>query len=183
MSKLVSDLNNLNQSRKGTDNVIVEEAQESQEQVRVAPEYKGIYFLSFLMVLLIGFSVISMSISLKTFSQLEAAWDDSKTILKTLNNQKKDIAQLQVLVADKASKELVQINDVKSQINELKVAIKSGEDSFSQMKITLSDYNASIQESIEKLQLSDKLMLEKYVLLSDQFKKFREDNFFIPSTY
>ena len=52
MSKLMSDLNNLNVSRKDDRGVIIEEAQENQEQAHVVPEYKGIYFLSFLMILL-----------------------------------------------------------------------------------------------------------------------------------
>jgi len=74
MSKLMSDLSRLSETRKVDGGVIMEEAQEAQEdqeQAHVVPEYKGVYFLRFLMILLIGFSVLSVSISLKTFSQLE----------------------------------------------------------------------------------------------------------------
>jgi len=183
MSKLMSDLNNLNVSRKDDGGVIIEEAQESQEQVHVVPEYKGIYFLSFLMILLIGFSVLSVSISLKTFSQLEASWADSKTILETLNKQQNDIAALQSLITDNTTEELAQIEDVEDQINELKVAIKNREDEFSKMQVAYSNLKTSTQESIEELLLSDKRMLEKYNILNDQVQKFNEDNLFISNTY
>jgi len=183
MSKLMSDLNSLSESRKMDEGVIIEEVQENQEQIQTLPEYKGIYFLSFLMILLIGFSVLSISISLKTFTQLEATWADSKAILETLNRQQNDITTLQSLITDRASRELAQIKDVKGQINELKVAIKNREDEFSEMRIAYNDLKVSTQGLIEELQLSDQLMLKKYIILNNQFQKFSEDNLFISNTY
>jgi len=179
----MSELNSLNQSRKGNEGVIIEAAQENQEQARVVPEHKGIYFLSFLMIFLIGFSVISMSISFKTLSQLEAFWTDSKTTLQTLTTQQKDIAALQSLIADRAAEELAQVKDIRAQISYLKIATQNRENEISEMKIAYNDLKASTQGSLEELQLSDKLILKKYILLNDQFQKFSEDNAFILNMY
>jgi len=172
----MSDLNSLNETRKDDDSVIIKDAQEDQEQAHIVPEYKGIYFLSFLMILLIGFSVISLSISLKTFTQLEASWADSKTILETLRIQHKDIAVLHTLIADGAAEELAYNEDLKAQINELKAAIKNSEDEFSKMHVAYSDWKVSTQGLIEELKLSDELMLKEYTLLNDQFEKFSKES-------
>jgi len=179
----MSDLSSLNESRKADGGVLIEEAQADQEQIHGAPEYKGVYFLSFLIILLIGFSVLSMSISLKTLTQLETTWADSKAILQTLNRQQNDINALQSLITDKASEELAQIENVKGQIDELKFSIKRREDEFSEFKIAYSDLKVSTQESIEELQLSNKIMLKKYIYLNNQFQKFNGDNLFISNTY
>lgn len=183
MSKLISQLNSLKESRKVGEGVLFEEAQEDQEQIPVVSEYKGIYFLSFLIILLIGFSVLSMSISFKTFAQLEATWADSKTILETLNRQQNDIAALHSLITDRTSEELAQIEDLKEQISGLEVVIKSREGGFFEMKVVYNDLKVSTQKSIEELQFSDRLMVKKYIFLNDQFEKFREENFFISHTY
>lgn len=189
MSQLMSKLNSLSESRKVGEGVLIEETQEDQEdqedqeQIHVVSEYKGIYFLSFLIILLIGFSVLSVSISLKTFTQLEATWADSKAMLETLNRQKNDIAAIQSLITNRASEEFAQVEGLKSQINELKASIKNREGEFSEMKIAYSDWKKSTQELIDELQLSDKLMSKKYIYLNDQFEKFREENFFISNTY
>jgi len=183
MSKLMSDLNSLNESRKENEDFIIEEVQENQEQVHVVPEYKGIYFLSFLMILLISFSVVSLSISLKTFSQLEESWADSKTILSTLNKQQKGIAALQSLITDTADERLAQAEDVTARINELKVVMKGRENELFDMKVAFRGLKSSTQKTIDKLKLSDELMLKKYILLNDQFEKFREESLFISNTY
>ncbi len=167
MSKLMSDLNSLNVSKKMDEGVIIKETLEDQERIQTPPEYKGIYFLSFLILLLIGFSVLSMSISLKTFTQLETTWADSKAILETLNRQQNDIVALQSLITDRTSEELAQIEDLKDQVNGLEVVMQNREDEFSEMKVVYNDLKVSTQASIEELQLSDKLMSKKYILLND----------------
>ena len=127
------------------------------------------------MILLIGFSVLSMAISLKTFSQLEESWADSKATLEALSNQQNDIVALKSLISDGAVEELAGIEDLKVQINELKVAVKNREDEFSEMRVAYNDLKVSTQESIDKLQLSDQLMLKKFSLLNNQFQKYSEE--------
>jgi len=183
MSKLISDLNDLGKTRKMDEGVIIEESQENQEQVHANPEYKGIYFLSFLMILLIGFSVLSVSISIKTFSQLEASWDESRAILEMLSEQKMDITLLHSLIADNASEELAQINDIKVNMNELMVTMKNREDEFSEMKIVYGDFITSTEESIKALRMSDKLIMNQYILLSDEVQKLSDNNSFMLNTY
>ena len=189
MSQLMNKLNSLNKTRRVDKGIVIEEAQETQEdqetqeKVQVVSQHKGIYFLSFLMVLLIGFSVFSTSISLKTFSQLEETRAGSKAILKTLSEQQKDIVALRLLIADSTSKELVKIEDVGDQVKELKVAIKNREDEISDMKVAYNSLKESIQGSIEELEFSDKLILSKYILLNDQVKKLNDENLWIFNTY
>ena len=183
MSKLMSDLTNLSESRKADGNIIIEEADSNPAETLVAPEYKGIYFLSFLMILLIGFSVLSMSISLKTFKQLEYSWVDSKAILETLSKQQKDLAALEMLITEKSTGEFVQVESLKTQMNELKVSANKKEKEFSEIKNSYNDLKISTQKSIKELQLSSKLILDKYILLNDQVQKFNKDNLFSSNTY
>jgi len=188
MSKLMSDLNSLNQTRKGDGGVVIEEiqktqeTQEIQEQPRTVSEYKGIYFLGFLMILLIGFSVMAMSVSLKTFSQLEAFWADSKKPLEILKKQQNDIGALRSLIADGAAEELAHMEDVKVQINELKIAVNDREVKLSEINVAYNDLNTAMQASIDELKLSEQLMLEKLILINDQVQKISKEDLLILNT-
>ena len=176
MSKLMSDLNSLKVSRSGDSGILIENAPEIQEQNHFVPEYKGIYFLSFLMVLLIGFSVVSMSISLKTFTQLEGSWADSKAILETLNKQQKDIVALKELISDSASEELARFEDLGNRVNELKVAVESGKNEISEIKIAYINLKESLKDSINDLELADAKILNKFTTLNDHVQEMNEEN-------
>jgi len=95
MSKIMNDLNRLNDSRKETDNIVIDEASESPEQVQPVGSSKRSYFLGFLIVLLIAISALSMSFSLKIFSKLEHSMKSSKTILLVLDKQGQAIKALE----------------------------------------------------------------------------------------
>ena len=58
---------------------------------------------SIILYVLIGISVFSMSISLKTYSQLETSWADSKAILLQLNQQGSELSILQSLISSNNS--------------------------------------------------------------------------------
>lgn len=187
MSKMMNELNNLGESRKIQNGIAIEDAKKNQEPIQVVREHKGIYFLSFLIILLIAFTAFSLSVSLKTFTQLEASLTDSKIILHTLNEHGVDIKFLETLITDNTSAELARIDELKNQMNdqmnELNIAIKGREKKFDDMRIAHNDLKASIQDSVYELKMSDKLMLEKYILLNERVEKLNDANSFILNAY
>ena len=187
MSKMMNELNNLNEARKTQSGITVEDAVDNREPIQPVRQHFGIYFLSFLMILLIAFSVFSLSTSLKTFAQLEASLTDSKIILNTLNEHGITIKSLETIITDNTSAELVRIDELKSQINdqmsELHIAIKSREKDFDAMKVAYNSLKTSTEDSLYELKVSDKLMLEKYISLNNKVEKLNNVNSLLLNAY
>jgi len=187
MSKMMDELNNLSESRKIQNGIVIEDASKNQEQIQIVREHKGIYVLSFLIIVLIALSASSLSASLKMFAQLETSLTDSKIILHTLNQHGVDIKFLETLIIDNTSAELARIDGLKNQMNdqmnELNIAIKGREKEFDDMRIAHNDLKASIQDSVYELKMSDKLMLEKYIRLNERVEKLNDANSFILNAY
>jgi len=187
MSKMMNELNHLKESREIQNGIVIEDTQNNQELTQVVHEHKGIYFLSFLIIVLIALSAFSLSASLKTFTQLEASLMDSKIILHTLNEQGIDIKFLESLITDNTSAELARIDELKNQMNdqmnELNIAIKGREKKFDGMRVAHNNLKTSIQDSLYELKMSDKLMLKKYILLNERVEKLNDANSFILNAY
>jgi len=183
MSKIISDLHNLNDARKKQGDIVVEDNQEDQEQVSVVREHKGIFILSFLLVVLIGISAFSMSISLKTFAQLETSWAYSKVILQTLSEQVDNIENLKLLIADNTSEELAQISKVNDQFKELKVVMKDRKQEQADIKVAHNNLKTSMLNSLDELKAADDLILKKFTLLNDKVNDTLKYNSTFLSTY
>ena len=183
----MNELNSLNATRKIQNSIVVEDAANGPDQIKVISEHKGIYFLSALVILLIAASAFSLSISLKTFAQLEASLADSKIILQTLDQHSVDIRYLATLMTENTSTELAQLDALKAHINtemqELIVAIEEREEEFADIKIAHNDLKTSMQDSLYELKMSDKLMLEKFISLNDKVEKLNNINTSILNAY
>lgn len=183
MSKLMSDLNNLSTSRKVQGSIIVEEEPVAQPKDPIVNNHKGIYILSFLVIVLIALSTLSMAASIKTYVQLEESWADSKVILGTLNKQGKDIAFLRSLMTDNNLEELARISALTDQIKEFNSAVKENEKEISEIQTAANLIRNSTQSSIDELKFSDSLILKKVSLLNDKVNDAMKYNSTILSTY
>jgi len=183
MSKLVNDLHRLGHKRRKTDHIIVEDEAQAEIQMPVPAESKGNMVLNILIVLLIGLSAFSTSISLKTHTQLESTWGDSQAILKTLGKQGNEIAALQDLINENASKELARIDGVNERMQEVKAAVNEHSDEIDRLKTTLNDKDRVIRGMIDELQAADDEILKKFSLLNDKVNDSLKYNSAYLSTY
>jgi len=183
MSKLMSDLNKLDDTRNMQGSIVVEDEPIIQERPNPTYNHRDFYILSFLMIVLIALSALSMSTSLKTYTQMEESWADSKEIINTLDRQQKDIEVLRSLLKDNSSDEFVKISDLNNQTREFKNAIKEKEQELYDIKIATNTLKGSMQDSIDELKMSNTLMLKKVKQLNDQVNESMKYNSTILSTY
>ena len=172
MSKLMNELNRIDESRRAHNNIIVDDTPEqpAQAQVHVVKEHKVIYVIAFLVVVLVALSVVSMSASLKTFSQLENAELASSVVLKTLAKQSNAIQSLEALITDKNSEELARIDELRDQMKELNVVMMEREKGIMEMAGDLKTLKNSMEDSVDDLKMSDRLMLKKYITLNTRVR-------------
>jgi len=183
MSKIASDLHNLGESRKKSGGITIEDSPEKPEQAPVVSEHKGFYLLSILLIFLIGISAFSMSVSMKTYSQLETSWADSKVIIQTLNRQGEDIQALQALIVDNSSEELAQIGGINTQIKDLNDSIEERKEELDELKVAHNEMKADVERSIDKLIIADDLILKKYSLLNQKVRDAVKYNDSLLNTY
>ena len=182
MSKIMTDLNNLGETRKELGGIIKDDSQKN-EQGTVIGKHKGIYVLSFFILVLIACSGFLISMSLKTLSQVEEAQIESNTMIQMLKNHGEVIEALEPLIADNAANDLVQWNALTSQLNDLKVGLRDLKKDFSDVKSGYHQFKTSTKKSLDELKTADQKILKKHNSLDKEFKKVIENNSFLLSTY
>jgi len=176
VSKLMNDLNQLSDTRKEQNNVVVEESKDVQENVQIVHKHKGIYFLSVLVVLLIGISTFSMSTSLKIYEQVGKTEAASNTIIQTLDRQGQDIQDLRAFVMEKSLEGMAQITELNKQLDALKESVKEGDKELADVAVAFGDLKASVETDVEDLKMSNKLMMKKVIRLNDKVEKLEDTN-------
>ncbi len=168
MSKMVNNLNQLSQSRKTQDGVVIDDTSKTENPVNRGNDSRGVYFLSFLVVILIALSAVSMSVSFKTFVQVEESWADSTAILKALSKQTKEISDIKIIISGEADKRMSFVRSINKRISGLEEKLNDNGKEVSYLKANQEDLKSSVNDTIEDLKVSDNLMLKKYILLNDK---------------
>lgn len=200
MSRLMDDLNKLNESRKVDGGIIVQDAEEL-KMTPVASSHKSVYFIGFLIVLIVALSAFSTRVSLKTLSRvedveditastsarilarLEDSEDISASLLETLKKQDGETRDLQALMTQQSEEELARVDDLKGQLKDLRIVLREKEHEIEEMIIARNSLKSLLEDSVDDLKIADRLMRQKYVELSDKVKKIVDTNAYIYSTY
>lgn len=176
-SKLLNDLNQLSQSRVVQNSVVSEDMKPTQtEPVSSAGANKGVYFIGGLAVLLIVFSALSMSISLKISTQFEKAGSDAAAVMEALNKQKNEIQHVQSLVKEKNAEILAQVSDLNVRLDILEKAVKQGDAHISEISAAQGALKSLLESSIRDFNVSDQLILEKHIQLNNKVQKMIDKN-------
>jgi hypothetical protein len=188
MSKLMEHLNNLNTLRKKERGMVVHETSEPQGQLHVLRERKGVYFIGFLVIVLIAFSALSMSASLKTSAQLEKTEAASAGILQMLRDQKNETEALKGDVTRnhaetlaksgelqaQLSKQMSRVSEIQGQVERLENVIHKSENDILDLTSAFKVFRNSIQDSIDDLKGADRTMLEKYSSLDRKIQQLND---------
>ena len=193
----MNDMNALSRSQRAKDHIIVEETRDEQRPALDEGKHTGIYFIGFLIVVLVAFSAVAMSLSLKNLSRLESTetafastdseillWlkkndETSAALLEILKNQEDEIQALAALVSDSNTEELARIGKLNGQIKKVKTAMKEKEEELADMMFAHNSLKTSIQDSIYDLKAADRLIEKKNILLKDQVEKIVETNSYL----
>ena len=189
MSRLMDDLNKLNETRKVDSGIIVQDVEEiSKNTAPVAHNRKTVYFIGFLIFLIAALSAVSMAVSFRTILRIEAVegalgstsedvsarFKNSDMIaaalLKTSRKQGGVIKDLQALVAQQDEKQLKHVDSLKAQDKELKAAIRGNKEEIEDMIFAQKTFQASVEDSIQDLKASDELLQDKQILLDNKVR-------------
>ena len=179
MSKLMSNLKDLDKNRKRQENIIVDEPQGQSGQVHIIREHKGIYFLSFLVMLLIACSAVSVSISYKTLAQMGDGHDKTELLFKTIKQQNSDLAGLKALIQKSEKNGIARMDTIKAQIHGLELSLKDREAQYTKLSMAHDELRSGLDKSIDDLKMSDSLLLNKVTQLNDKVKEIMETNPFL----
>jgi hypothetical protein len=200
MSRLMDDLNKLNEDRKIDGGIIVQDAEELKSEP-VATSHKSVYFIGFLIVLILSVSAVSMAISLKTLARIgsiekttastsakvlarfEHSEEISAGVLGALTKQDGEIQAMRVLMVDQNDAELARINDLKDQVTDLRATLRERDSEIYEMKIAQGTLESLIEDSVDDLKITDALMRQRHVELSDKVKKILDTNAYIYGAY
>lgn len=200
MSRLMDDLKELNENRKIESGIIIQDADEP-KKAPIASDHKTVYFIGFLIVLIVALSSFSMAVSLKTLSRIESVEEEtastsmkilarlkdseiiSASLLESLKKQENELQNLQALITEQNKEELARMDGLKAQVKEVKIAIRDREVELEDLTFAHNTLKSSVEDSIEDLKISNKLMMDKHILLNDKVKKIVDSNMYLYSTY
>src|SRR3989338_2810696 len=165
MSKIMNDLNQLNQRRKLQNDILIEEEQPSREKTRDAQgPGKGVLALGGLLVLLIVLSVISMTTSVKIYQQMEKSGVVSNTLIQNLRIQGDEIRELKTLVKRDSEEGQTRMTTLGGQLDGLRKAVEAGDKKLAEMSKAHKSLKESVESALEDLKISAERMENKYIL-------------------
>jgi hypothetical protein len=194
MSRLMDDLKRLNMTRKMEDPILVKEAVVEQKTVPETKKNKEIYVIGILVVVLVGFSAVSMALSLKTLSSLKNVEKVSETTSKEiLLRLERSEAAMTAFSKDlktqrgewQASLESMAQQDKKAldQMAKMKAALKENKSDLEEITNTQDELKAYVQDSVAELKAADKAIKDKQSSLDGQVEKIIGTNEFLYNTY